>query len=95
MSDNRTLENLLWEAACIIRAPIDAPKFKDYILPLIFLKRLSDVFDDELMELGRRAKFVEEDHGLVRFYVPAEARWSFVQERTTDLGEMLTDAVRR
>ena len=35
-----TLENWLWEAACVIRGPIDAPKFKDYILPLVFLKRL-------------------------------------------------------
>jgi type I restriction-modification system DNA methylase subunit len=42
------LENWLWEAACVIRGPVDAPKFKDYILPLVFLKRLSDVFDDEV-----------------------------------------------
>jgi type I restriction enzyme M protein len=47
-----TLENWLWEAACVIRGAIDAPKFKDYILPLIFLKRLSDVFKDELQQLG-------------------------------------------
>ncbi|MGQ9511091.1 MAG: type I restriction-modification system subunit M N-terminal domain-containing protein, partial [Thermaceae bacterium] len=37
-----TLETWLWDAACAIRGPVDAPKFKDYILPLIFLKRLSD-----------------------------------------------------
>ena len=43
-----TLENWLWDAACSLRGPVDAPKFKDYILPLIFLKRLSDVFDDEV-----------------------------------------------
>ncbi len=46
--DLPALESWLWEAACVIRGPIDAPKFKDYILPLIFLKRLSDVFDDEV-----------------------------------------------
>jgi type I restriction enzyme M protein len=39
--DINTLENWLWEAACVIRGVIDAPKFKDYILPLIFLKRFS------------------------------------------------------
>ena len=50
--DITTLESWLWEAACIIRGPVDAPKFKDYILPLIFLKRLSDVFDDEIARLG-------------------------------------------
>jgi type I restriction enzyme M protein len=42
------LEQWLWDAACQIRGPLDAPKFKDYILPLIFLKRLSDVFEDEV-----------------------------------------------
>ena len=34
-----------------IRGPLDAPKFKDYTLPLVFLKRLSDVFDDEVARL--------------------------------------------
>ena len=42
-----TLETWLWDAACAIRGATDAPKFKDFILPLIFFKRLSDVFDDE------------------------------------------------
>lgn len=46
------LEQWLWDAACEIRGPLDAPKFKDYILPLVFLKRLSDVFDDEISALG-------------------------------------------
>jgi hypothetical protein len=49
--DITTLEGWLWEAACKIRGEIDAPKYKDYILPLIFLKRLSDVFDDEVKKL--------------------------------------------
>jgi type I restriction enzyme M protein len=44
----------LWEAACAIRGPVDAPRFKDYILPLIFLKRISDVFDDEVNALIER-----------------------------------------
>ena len=45
--DITALENYLWEAACSIRGPIDAPKFKDYILPLLFYKRLSDVYAAE------------------------------------------------
>ena len=72
-----TLESWLWEAACVIRGPLDAPRFKDYILPLVFLKRLSDVFDDEVeqvvAEMGSRkpaADLVERDHALVRFYLP-------------------------
>lgn len=50
--DITTLETWLWEAACTIRGPVDAPKFKDYILPLFFLKRLSDVFEDEMSRLA-------------------------------------------
>ena len=47
----RQLEGWLWECACSLRGAIDAPKFKDYILPLIFVRRLSDVFDDEIDRL--------------------------------------------
>ena len=96
-----TLEGWLWEAACTIRGEIDAPKFKDYILPLIFVKRLSDVFEDELEAMaedfgGREAaeEIVEDDHGLVRFYIPGEARWPQIKKITTGLGQYLTDAVR-
>jgi len=99
--DVPTLEGWLWEAACKIRGAIDAPKYKDYILPLVFLKRLSDVFDDETArltdEFGDRntaAKLVEEDHSLVRFYVPEKARWPAIAKMTTGLGQHLTDAMR-
>jgi type I restriction-modification system DNA methylase subunit len=47
MLDIKTLETWLWDAACSIRGPIDASKFKDYILPLLFYKRLCDVEGDE------------------------------------------------
>ena len=99
--DVPTLETWLWDAACRIRGPVDAPKFKDYILPLIFIKRLSDVFDDEVDQLadefGDREfvlAMVEADHQMVRFYVPPEARWQAIAERTTGLGQALTDVVR-
>ncbi len=92
--DLPALETWLWEAACVIRGPIDAPKFKDYILPLLFLRRLSDVFEDELGELGDMAKYVPQDHAMVRFYVPEHALWPNLQRRTAGLGEYLTDAVR-
>jgi type I restriction enzyme M protein len=100
--DLSTLESWLWEAACVIRGPIDAPKFKDYILPLIFLKRLSDVFDDEVRHLAAEfgsekaaLKLVGQDHKLVRFFIPAAARWGEIAERpAAGLGEYLTDAVR-
>ena len=79
---------MLWDAACSIRGEKDAPKFKDYLLPLLFVKRLSDVFDDEVQRLtetyGDREtanEILEADHSLVRFYIPPEARWPVVSNR--------------
>jgi type I restriction enzyme M protein len=85
---NRGMEQMLWDAACSIRGEKDAPKFKDYILPLLFIKRLSDVFDDEIQRLAETygdkktaLEILEADHSLVRFYIPPEARWSVVSGR--------------
>src|SRR3990172_2460292 len=59
-NNDKSLESWIWDAACSIRGAKDAPKYKDYILPLIFTKRLCDVFDDEVnriaKEVGSRAK---------------------------------------
>ena len=86
----KPMEQMLWDAACSIRGEKDAAKFKDYLLPLLFLKRLSDVFDDEIDRLaedyGDRAtalEIVEGDHSLLRFYVPQEARWAVLSGRET------------
>ncbi|HID26646.1 MAG TPA: SAM-dependent DNA methyltransferase [Methanosarcinales archaeon] len=99
--DIKTLENWLWDAACKIRGDVDAPKYKDYILPLIFLKRLSDVFEDEIIKLSedyggkeKAEKILNMDHGLVRFYIPKSARWESIGKQTTKVGEYLTDCVR-
>ena len=101
MLDIKTLESWLWEAACKIRGPVDAPKYKDFILPLIFLKRLSDVFDEEIEKLAKEYgnkkivnKLVEEDHSIVWFYIPKKARWTEIFKQSTNVGEYLTDAVR-
>ena len=113
---NKPMEQMLWDAACSIRGAKDAAKFKDYLLPLLFLKRLSDVFDDEIerlaQEFGDRAiaqEIAESDHGLLRFYLPPEARWGVVSGREAhdwpldaqgrsvrprDIGEHLTRAAR-
>jgi type I restriction enzyme M protein len=84
----KPMEQMLWDAACSIRGEKDAPKFKDYLLPLLFLKRLSDVFDDEIGRLaetyGDRAtalEIAEGDHSLLRFYLPPEARWCVINGR--------------
>ena len=112
----KSMEQMLWDAACSIRGAQEAAKFKDYLLPLLFLKRLSDVFDDEIERLGQdygdhalALEIVEDDHELLRFYLPPEARWGVIsgrqeydwpsdrQRRSTrprDIGEHLTRAVR-
>ena len=84
----KSMEQMLWSAACSIRGEKDAPKFKDYILPLIFIKRLSDVFEDEVERLSETygdrdtaLSIIEADKTLVRFYLPPETRWPVVSGR--------------
>lgn len=84
----KSMEQMLWDAACKIRGEKDAPKFKDYILPLVFIKRLSDVFEDEVARLTETygaketaLEVLEADHSLVRFYIPPQARWPVVSGR--------------
>ena len=112
----KPMEQMLWDAACSIRGEKDAPKFKDYLLPLLFLKRLSDVFEDEIERLAEEygdrkvaQEIAENDHDLLRFYLPPEARWGVISGRQAhcwplddrgrstrprDIGEHLTRAVR-
>jgi len=104
----KSLESWIWDAACSIRGAKDAPKYKDYILPLIFTKRLCDVFDDELnriaAEVGSRKKafqLARADHKLVRFYLPLvpddpeQPVWSVIRKLADRIGEgVTTDQVR-
>ena len=94
--DISTLEQWLLKAANTIRGADDAPKFKDFILPLIFYKRLSDVFDDEFAKLIERfgdeavaQEMIDEDHQdalktghtpIVRFYIPQEYCWKALRD---------------
>ena len=105
--NGKSIEQWLWDAACSIRGAKDAPKYKDYILPLVFAKRLCDVFDDEInriaKEVGGRAKafkLVERDKKLVRFYIPLkpsspdEQVWSVIRKLADKIGEQLTTYLR-
>lgn len=92
----KSLEAWLWDAACAIRGQKDAPKFKDYILPLVFVKRLCDVFDDEVERVAERLKtraralqLIDRDHSLVRFYLPMRAK-DVEQESTWAVIRLLT-----
>src|SRR5213596_4060262 len=104
---DKSLESWIWDAACSIRGAKDAPKYKEFILPLIFAKRLCDVFDDELnriaKEVGSRAKafkLVKHEKKLVRFYLPLEPKnpedavWSVIRTLSNRIGEQLTTHLR-
>jgi type I restriction enzyme M protein len=87
-ASTKSMEQMLWDAACSIRGEKDAPKFKDYLLPLLFVKRLSDVFDDEIDRLAEEygdretaLEIAEADHSLLRFFIPPEARWGVISGR--------------
>ena len=103
----KSLETWIWDAACSIRGAKDAPKYKEFILPLIFAKRLCDVLDDELnriaQEVGSRTKafkLVKHDKKLVRFYLPLEPKnpddavWSVIRTLSDRIGELLTTHLR-
>jgi type I restriction enzyme M protein len=105
--NGKSLESWIWDAACSIRGAKDAPKYKEFILPLIFTKRLCDVFDDEInriaQEVGSRAKafkLVKHDKKLVRFFLPLapknpdDAVWSIIRTLSDKIGEQLTTHLR-
>ncbi len=106
-SNGKSLESWIWDAACSIRGARDAPKYKDFILPFIFTKRLCDVFDDEInrmaREVGSRKKafqLAKKDHKLVRFYLPLvpndpeQPVWSLIRRLADRIGERLTTYLR-
>jgi type I restriction enzyme M protein len=95
--DLTTLESHLWEAANILRGPVDASDFKTFIFPLLFFKRISDVYDEEyeqaLQESGgdiAYAQFVE-NH---RFQIPEGCHWRDVRSKSTNIGQAIQRAMR-
>jgi type I restriction enzyme M protein len=100
MSDRVTqqqLESYLWGAATLLRGLIDAGDYKQFIFPLLFFKRISDVWDEEyarsLAESGDDFAFAafSENH---RFQIPEGAHWRDVRAVTTDVGVALQKAMR-
>ncbi len=91
------LEKYLWGAATLLRGTIDAGDYKQYIFPLLFFKRICDVYDEEyenaLAESDgdiEYAAFAENHH----FQVPEGAHWNDVRATTTNVGIALQDAMR-
>jgi type I restriction enzyme M protein len=91
------LESYLWGAATLLRGTIDAGDYKQFIFPLLFYKRLCDVFDEEtrtaLAESDGDQQFslFPENH---RFQIPSEAHWRRVRQTATDVGRALQNALR-
>lgn len=92
------LFNFLFEACNILRGPVSQDNFKDYITPILYYKRISDVYDEEteaaLEESGGDLEYASlpEQH---RFVIPEGCRWSDVRERTENLGAAIVGAMRK
>lgn len=99
--DNRIsqqeLESYLWGSATLLRGHIDAGDYKQYVFPLLFYKRICDVYDEELAaaleESGGDLDYakITDNH---RFQVPEEAHWKVVREKASDIGKALQIAFR-
>ena len=97
MSDNPKIElnelcSWLWGGAEILRGPVEHADFKTYLFPLLFLKRINDVWEEErqaaINEVG--ADFPE-NH---RFHIPEGARWNDIRSASKDIGQVLQSSMR-
>ena len=103
MADNTAsigFEKQIWDAACVLRGNIDASEYKSVVLGLIFLKYISDRFDEKYQQLVEEGDGFEEDvdeyisEGI--FFVPETARWSVIASKahTPEIGTVIDDAMR-
>ena len=97
---NIGFEKQIWDAACVLRGNMDASEYKNVVLGLIFLKYISDRFEDKYQELVEEGDGFEEDideytsEGI--FFVPQEARWSEIAKaaHTPEIGTIIDNAMR-
>jgi len=91
------LEQYLSKAAWILKGPVDASDFKVYIFPLLFFKRISDVYDEEFQLALEESEGDEEYASLSefhRFIIPKGSHWTDVRETTTNVGLAIEQALR-
>ena len=90
------LFNHLFEACNILRGPIDQDDYKSYVIPILFFKRLSDVYDEEnienLRKYGADIDLYPEDE-LHAFVIPAGCHWVDIRNTSEDVGKAITDAM--
>ena len=97
---NIGFEKKIWDAACVLRGNMDASEYKSVVLGLIFLKYISDRFDEKYKELLAEGDGFEEDvdeytsEGI--FFVPSNARWSEIAKKahTPEIGTVIDEAMR-
>ncbi len=95
---SKELYNFLYEACNILRGPVSQDAFKEYITPLLYFKRISDVYDEEtkaaleLSDGDEEFAALPEQH---RFVIPAGCHWDDVRQRTTDIGSAIIGAMRQ
>lgn len=89
------LKSHLWKSADILRGHIDAADYKNYIFGILFLKRLSDCFDEEVEKIIDKTGDKERaynDRDYHDFFVPKKARWDYFKSLTTNIGEAINKA---
>jgi len=88
------LEKYLWDAAILLRGFIDAGDYKQFIFPLLFWKRLCDVYDEENERAEReRGEVFNEDHRL-ELIIPQGAHWNDVRQKVKNVGTAIQSAMR-
>lgn len=104
MEDNKKsindFEKQIWEAACVLRGNMDASEYKHIVLGLIFLKYISDCFEDKYKELVEEGLGFEEERDAYTceniFYVPKDSRWETISKasHTEEIGVIIDNAMR-
>ena len=90
----KEIESYLWAAATLLRGLIDANDYKQYIFPLLFFKRLSDVWDEDYCEAFEDSQDAGYSTACAndRFIIPASAHWKDVRDASRDVGRTLLNA---
>lgn len=86
------IEKYLFDSANFLRGHIDAGDYKQFIFPLLFFKRVCDVYDEEYAK--NEAEFGEDFGDLHMFNVPKDHHWNVVREKSEDVGQALQTAMR-
>lgn len=100
MADRMTIDELksyLWNSAVLLRTNIDAGAYKQYIFPLMFFKRICDVYDEETAaaaeEYGEDLIYFPENE-IHKFVIPEGCHWADIRQKTEDIGEALVRSFR-